>query len=271
MSPRSNRSASPCLLVLFPVEILEQIYLNSENLAFAVVNKQISQCLSTQPVRLRFCVRLFLHGYGPSRYEDRERAEFLGYTQTLVFRQPWFSNNFARKVQREVLRFQDVQEGTVDPLIYQDSRRVRAANLTEIPKELLLQRPWAPAKVKLIHRMLQWGAKILTEHEYILGRAMMNAIIEHSYLAVNLLSIYCRVPFHHKHFRAAILSGCDERIVEMIVGSNKRPPWPFIDPSDRRVYDRLMQMDRAGNPMGRQILEDISLRVDERGFTIASR
>ena len=269
MSSRSGGSASPCLLAIFPVEILEKIYLYSENPSFAVVNKQISRCLSSQSVRLQFCIRLFSYGCGPAPYAHIEAARILGRRQTLVFQQPWFSNNFARKVQREVLRLEEVQAGTVNP--YQGRRYVRVAVLTKIPRGLLLQKPWGPTKVKLIHRMLQWGATIPMRPQYIVRRAMMNAIIENIYQAVNLLHKSGKVPFHHKHFRAAIQGGCDKRIVEMMIESNKRQPRPFIDPSDRRTYVRVILMERAGDPMGRRILKDVSWRVNERDFTVASR
>ena len=269
MSSRRERSASPCFLENLPVEILIQIYLYSENPSFALVSKQISHSLSSQSIRLRFCVRLFSYGYGPSIYENKERAELLAHAQTLVFQQSWFSNNFARKVQREVQRLQKVQEGTVDPLRYKVSRYVRAACLTKIPGELLLQKPWGPAKVKLIRRLLRWGATIPTKPRSIARNAMMNAIVEHRYPAVNLLYKYGQVQFEHKHFRAAILGDCDKRIVEMIVESNNRRP--FIDPFDRRVYDQAMLMDQAGNPMVRQILRDVLRKANVQDLTAARR
>ena len=74
----------------------------------------------------------------------------------------------------------------------------------------------------------------------------MNAIVENKYLAVNLLYNYGQVRFHHKHFQAAVLGDCDKRVVEMMVESNNRQPQPFIDPFDRRIYDRAMLMDQAG-------------------------
>ena len=264
MSSRTGGSASPCLLESFPVEILAQIYLYSENPSFALVNKTISQGLSSQSTRLRFCVRLFSYGCGPSPYAKNKPAEILGRAQTLVFQQPWFSNNFARKVQRELQRFQQLRERTVDPIRYDFHGRVRAADLTGIPKELLLQKPWGPAKVKLIHRLLQWGATIPTRPKYIARNALMNAIVENKYLAVNLLHKYGEVSFHHKHFQAAILGDCDKRIVEMIVEANNSQPRPFINPFDRRIYDRAMLMDQAGNPMGRQLLKDVLWRGNER-------
>ena len=266
MSSRSTRSASPCLLEIFPVEILEQIYLYSENPSFALVNKQIFQCLSSQSTRLRFCVRLFSYGGGPAPYENNERAEILRHAQTVVFQQPWFSNNFARKLQREVLRLQKVPERIVDPRRYRATRRVRVVSLTQIPRELMLQKPWGPAKVKLIHRLLKWGAVIPTRPKYIARDAMMNAIVENKYLAVNLLYEYGKVRFHHKHFQAAILVDCDRRIVEMIIESSNSQPRPFLDPFDRRIYERAMLMESAGNPMGRQILKDVLWKGNEREF-----
>ena len=107
--------------------------------------------------------------------------------------------------------------------------------------------------------------------ESIARTAMMNAIVENKYLAVNLLYNYFQVPFHHEHFQAAVLGDCDKRIVEMIVESNKRQVLPFIDLFDGRIYDRAVLMQRAGNPMGRQLLTDVLWQRFERDFTLASR
>ena len=271
MSSRSYKSASQCLLEIFPVEILERIYLYSKNPSFAVVNRKISQFLSSQPVRIEFCVRVFFHGYHPSPYADNETSKLLERARNLVMRQPWFSNSFARELQREVLRRQKIRAGTADLLTYYRSGRVRAQYLTLIPKELLLQKPWGPAKVKLIHRLLQWGAMIPTRPKHAARSAIMNAIIENNYLAVNLLHNYCKERFVHKHFQAAVLGDCEKRIVEMIIDFNKRQRQPFINPFDPHIANKAKLMDQAGNPMGRQLLRDVLWKGFERDFAVASR
>ena len=234
MSSRSKRSASPYLLETFPEEILGQIYLYSENPSFALVNKRISRIIQA--------------------FRIRKRA------QSLVLRQPWFSNSFARKLQREVLRRKKAQRGRVNRLRYHRSRRVHLELLTRIPKELLLRKPWGPAKVKLIYRLLQWGAAIPKRPKHIADNAMMNAIVENKYLAVNLLHKYCQVRFIHQHFLAAVLGDCDKRIVEMIIGSNNSQPQPFINRYDHRIYGKAKLLDEAGNPLGRQLLKHVLWR-----------
>lgn len=273
MSSRSDMSASPCLLEIFPfpIEVLHRIYLYSENPALALVNKQFSQCLSSQFIRLQLCVRLFSYGFGPSLSQNTGPAEILGRAQTLVFQQPWFLNKFAREVQRELLRLWKVQMGVVDLPKHCPYGHVRAAFLTKIPRQLLLQKPWSAAKVKLIHRLLKWGAQIPTRPEHIRFDAMMNVIIEQKYLAVNLLYNYGHVQFHHKHFQAAVLHGCNKRIVEMIVESNNQQHAPFIDPFDEIIYNQAMLMWSAGDPMGRQLLTDVLWKGNKRGLTVATR
>ena len=256
MSSRTGGSASPCLLEIFPVEILERIYLYSENPSFAVVNKKISESLSSQSSRVQFCIRIFFT-YGPSPYADDETAKLRKGAQNLVLRSQWFSNSFARKLQREVLRLQKLQVGIINPINYHHHRRVRLEFPIRIPNELLLQKPWGPAKVKLIHRLWQWGAIIPMRPKYIADNAMMNAIVENQYLAVNLLRNYCKVLFNHQHFQAAVLGDCDKRIVEMIVGFNNSQPRPFINPFDYGIYKKAKLLDEAGNPMGRQLLKDV--------------
>lgn len=267
MSSRSVGPASPCLLELFPVEILSKIYLYSGNPSFACVSGHISRCLSSQFIQLQFCVRLFSYGPGPSPYENAEVARNLGRAQTLVFRQPWFSTNFARKVQHETMRLQKAHK---HPDWHPDSL-VRAAFLAQIPRELLLQKSWGQAKVKLLHRLLKWGAMLPIKPYNIQREAMMNAIIENKYRAVNLLHIYGKVHFYHKHFQTAVLHDCERRIIEMIVQTNNQDRMPFIDRFDERIYDHAMQLDQAGNPMGQLLLQDVLRRGNERNLAIRTR
>ena len=57
----------------------------------------------------------------------------------------------------------------------------------------------------------------------------------------------CQLRKRNMRFQAAVLGDCDKRIVKMMVESNNRQPQPFIDPFDRRIYDRAMLMDQAVN------------------------
>lgn len=274
MSSQSNRSALRYLLETFPADVLGQIYIYSKNPSFAVANKKISQCLSSQSIRIEFCIRTFPFEFAPPLYANSENTKVLNRAWNLILRQPWFSNNFARKLQREVLRRQKVQARRSYPRRarrHYPSHRVRLAYLTELPKELLLQKPWGPAKVKLIHRLLQWDAGIPTRPRHIADNAMMNAIVENNYPAVNILHKYGRVRFNHQHFRAALLGDCDKRIVEMILGFNNSQPQPFINRFDKQIYDRAKQMDQARNPIGRQLLKDVLWKGYERDLPVATR
>ena len=264
MSFQSVGSASPCLLETLPVEILSKIYFYSGNPSFALANKHISHCLSLPFIRLQFCVRLFSYGTGPSPYENNEVARNLGRAQTLVFQKSWFSNNFARKVQREIMRRQKARQGTVN---HPGSHpyRVCAAFLAQIPRELLLQKSWGQARIKLLHRLLKWGVHIFTRPDNIQREALMNAILENKFRAVSLLHTYGKVQFHHKHFQAAVLHNCERRIIEMIVEGNQNRR-PFIDLSDKSIYDHAMELDQAGNPMGRQLLDDVFGEGNERNL-----
>lgn len=274
MSSRSIGSALPCPLETFPVEILSKIYLYSGNPSFASVNRQISVCLSSQFIRLQFCVCPFRNGFGPLPHKNVEAARNLGRAQTLVFQQSWFSNNFARKVQREIMRLQKAQQGTVNDSGVHPDQHVRAAFFTEMPRELLLQKSWGQAKVKLLHRLLKWGVRLPLRPYNIQRQAMMNAILKNNYRAVNILHSHGGVHFHHRHFKVAVLYGCERRIIEMIVETNNKHRRPFIDTSDRRVYNRVMEWDQAGKPMGRQLLKDVFdvfRRGNERQHPVVTR
>ena len=261
MSSSNVGSASPCLLETLPLEILSKIYLYSGNPLFASVNKQISVCLSSQFIRLQFCVCLFRNGIGPLPNQNDEVARDLGRAQTLVFHQSWFSNNFARKVQREIMRLQKAQ-GTVNGSGVHPDQRVHAAFFAEMPRELLLQKSWGQAKVQLLHRLLKWGVRLPIRPHNIQRQAMMNAILKNNYRAVNVLHNHGGVRFHHRHFKVAVLHDCERRIVNMIKINNKGPKW-FIDPSDEMVYNRAMELYQAGDPKGRQLLKAVFRRWDE--------
>ena len=260
MSSPNVGSASPCLLDTLPLEILLKIYLYSGNLSLASVNKHISKCLSSQFVRIQFCVPLFWDPPDPSHFRNNEKV---GGAQTLVFQQSWFSNNFARKLQREIMRLQKARLGTVRDPEGHPCCRVRASSFAEIPSELLLQKSWGPTKVKLLHRLLHWGVRLTNKPYYIQREAMLNAILKNNYRAVNILHNHGGVNFHHEHFQAAVLRDCEKRIIEMIVESNNKHHSPFIDSSDKSVYNTLMEWDQVGNPIGRRILEDVFWRDKE--------
>ena len=264
MSSPNVGSASPCLLETLPLEVLTKIYLYSGNLSLASVNKHISKCLSSQFVRIQFCVPLFWDPPDPSPFHNNEAAKKVGRAQTLVFQQSWFSNNFARKLQREIMRLQKARLGTINHPEGRPYCRVRASFFAEIPRELLLQKSWGPTKVKLLHRLLRWGVRLPNKPYHIQPEAMLNAILKNNYRAVNILHNHGGVDFHHKHFQAAVLHDCERRIIEMILEDNDKHRRPFIDSSDKTVYNRLMEWDQARNPMGRQILEDVFWRENER-------
>lgn len=278
MSSPIGESAPPCLLETFPAEILEQIYLYSENPSFAFVTKQISQCLSSEFIQLQFCVPLFSVKSGVWGLGQEGNARIPGRTLALVFQQPWFSKKFARKVRREVKRLRNVQQERVDRStrhpdrsMHDPSRFFRADFLDEIPGGLLLGKPWDRAKVNFIRGLLNWGATIPTKPRSTAPAAMMYAIYERQYLAVELLHNTGKVCFDHRHFRAAIMNTCERRIVEMIVESNNNQPEPFIDPFDRRIYRWAMELEWDGDPMGRQILNDVLWKGNERELPVATK
>ena len=263
MSSPNVGSASPCLLETLPLEVLTKIYLYSGNLSLASVNKHISKCLSSQFVRIQFCVRLFWDPPDPSPFHNNEAAKKVGRAQTLVFQQSWFSNNFARKLQREIMRLQKARLGTVNHPEGRPYCRVRASFFAEIPRELLLQKSWGPTKVKLLHRLLRWGVRLPNKPYHIQREAMLNAILKNNFRAVNILHNHGGVCFHHKHFQAAVLHDCETRIVNMMMETNNNGPNWFIDPSDEMVYNRAMDLYQAGDPMSRQLLKAVFRRGDQ--------
>ena len=86
-------------------ELLEQIYVRSENVELPLINHHFHQSLSRNFIRVRFYVHIFYHGREPNGFY---LPDYVGVApvQTRIFQHKWFSNNLAKKVESEVIRLQ---------------------------------------------------------------------------------------------------------------------------------------------------------------------
>lgn len=104
---------------LLPIEVLEMIFIRSENLDMMFVNRQFHASCGSELVRLRFCAHVFYHGRErnkppiprcPSKKctPIRTFRTHMGMLQTRILRQKWFTADFAKRVEGMVTRLRKV-------------------------------------------------------------------------------------------------------------------------------------------------------------------
>jgi hypothetical protein len=143
-----------------PQELLEPIYVLSENVDLPLVNRHFHESLSNSFIRVQFCAKVLYYG---RKHEGFYFPEHLGLSslQTRIFQHKWFSDNLAKKVEKEVIRLQSGHERAnrlkggrrMSRLLPND--RVQVATGTAFPKELL-QGPWTQGKVRLCKDFLPY-------------------------------------------------------------------------------------------------------------------
>ena len=158
---------APDLQSLLP-EILEEIFVESENLSLPLTCRRFHLLLSKSVVRLHFCTHAFYKG-NPQRIKQSDFSRIV-HLQTKIFAQKWFTSDFSSKVETAVLKLQEPA--------YQ--KRVAEANLrnksstnswhspgknkvicsfgAQLPLQAL-SGPWTDEKVSFLHRLMRWNAK----------------------------------------------------------------------------------------------------------------
>ena len=250
---------APGLFGSLPKELLEKIFVRSQNVDLPMVSRHFYQSLSSNFIRLRFCTHVFYHGKEPDGFYTPDHVG-LAPVQTRIFRKKWFSNNFAKKVEREVLRLQSRDHLPMELPDGQqrcyDLHRVSVAFNTEIP-HVLIQGTWTNSKVKLCNRLIRWGA-VGSHRRDGISQGMTDAIAEQKPPAVRMLHERFRMPFTHENFRQAVFFGSNKDIVEMIVDAHANPPrgqLRFIDWDDEDVWHEGRCMVARENPQGQWLLD----------------
>ena len=188
-------------------------------------------------------------------------SQKLAHAQSKIFQQPWFTNAFAAKVQREVKQLQD-PEGTAGRTDSTKPHWVRVASMTKIPKKLL-QRPWTPSQVKLVRRLLRWKANMYHISPDFEDECMLQAVIAQNTAAVRLLRDVRHVEFNKSQKNAAITSGGNKAILELIMSSDKHMLSLIRLPIDERLLEWASCMVERRDPMGRPLLRVLLEKSNE--------
>ncbi|KAL2046162.1 hypothetical protein N7G274_001609 [Stereocaulon virgatum] len=246
------------LLGSLPQELLEPIYILSENVDLPLVNRHFHESLTNSFIRVKFCAKVLYYG---RKHEGFYFPDHLGLSslQTQIFQHKWFSDSLAKKVEKEVIRLQRGNEranrlkgGKRMPRLLPNDR-VQVAPGTAFPKELL-RGPWTPGKVKLCYRLSRWGVNVAPKQA--LSQGMIDAIAERNISAVRLLHNKLRLPFEPHHFKLAVVNGCDKVIVETMVQANANPRrgYKFISWDDPDVIQTARGMMGDGDQQGLWLL-----------------
>lgn len=209
MSSSQDRSV-PSLNNL-PPEILEKIFLESENLDLQKVSRRFYHIINDDIVLLQFCTKIFYEG---RLSEDVKVANL----QNSILSHPCFTSDFAARVEQAVLKLQepDLQKFATDKWVWNDcseQNQIRCANGTRLPRRLLLG-PWTNDNISLLDRLMRWEAIVSPDDRDAAGRGMTNAIMEARPKVVDLLRSY--VKLDQTYLKLAVLkAGCDISIVRM--------------------------------------------------------
>lgn len=233
-----------------PTELLEKIFIRSENLDMILINRQFYLSLRSEVARLRFCAHVFYHG----RDEEftplsgrRERSKpaptklsQMAILQTRILRQKWFTASFAKRLENEVARLQRQDYRELD---HQTRRRLAtsgryhsvsrsvnkihlACGVTWTPR--LVRGQWTDDELDPARRVAMWGLSILPDETMLLD-ATKDAIVKgnNSSAALDFLIRHSNVEleFEPEMLKLAIYSSCDISVVKRIYRS--------LDPSSR--------------------------------------
>ena len=103
MSPKSHITTIASFLAQFkaiaplsrlgemPAEILNIVFIHSENFALTLVNRYFHVALRDENTLFAFCLHMFLY-----RHEMRWKSHHVGQAQSAILRQKWFTARIAQ-------------------------------------------------------------------------------------------------------------------------------------------------------------------------------
>ena len=163
-----------------PTELLEEIYIFSENLSLSHVCRLFHTQLNTELTHMRFCTRIFFFG-NPKNLASGLVALSLTEQANIILAQKWFTYDFAKKMERAVLQVQEeeilyAKEGDnegdnsgafVLRLCPYTGRRVYKTGPNEITtaKQVylparLLHGPWTEFTRNFVYLLQDWGVSL---------------------------------------------------------------------------------------------------------------
>lgn len=226
MSQTQIQTRSAPTLSNIPPEILEEIFIHSENLALQTVCRRLYNILIQNVVLLRFCTKIF--------YEGRSlNCTYMAGLQTMVLARKWFTLEFSEKVENAVLKLQDeafnkmVVEKNLENDVaawsaqFYEKQMVHCALNTYLPRHLL-RRTWVNDSVNLLHRLMIWNAEANPRDVDAAQAGMWYAIhVGHRDAIELLLMLSIGLELDQEYYRRMILNGSwDRSIVKIFAREN---------------------------------------------------
>lgn len=293
----SSSDSSAVSLSKLPLEILEPIFILSENVALQHVCRRLYYVLNDDAVILRFCTRLFSnHGLieeaNVSVSHEKEMEDVLvnqekgmeitatlADAQSTVLSRKWFTLDFAARLEPEVLKMQDACQNRAAKLRNEPVPDYERYIFNLAPGALVPRRafrgPWTDYNVNFLKRLEDWGiirsrANLDAAHE-----GMECAIIEGRPDVVKLLEwLNCALDLTLKqeyYRQAVILGGCNRTIIEMFVRKDDPFAWhpQSIQMNDSQVMDWALSGAEAGGEDAIWLLEFIKKWERNQGISRA--
>lgn len=259
----TRKPASLSHLQTIPLEILEPIYIQSENLAFIYVCRRFYSALNVDNVRLRFCTNTFYRG-NPKRSQSDGASRI--HLQTAILSNKWFTLELSAQIENAVKKLQEREhrqkeaEAKAYSATHLDSWRsarahkVLCADGVTLPRRLLYG-PWTDDKINFLARLVRWNAKATSQDSGAAERGIQEAIMEGRPDVVILLSQpSIGIPLDMRLLRLAVLKGgCNKSIVKMFAAFASGAP--DVDWSDRRLWAWALKKADEGDEKGLWLLE----------------
>ncbi|KAI9783238.1 MAG: hypothetical protein M1839_004078 [Geoglossum umbratile] len=165
---RSSRVSQLSLLERLPTELLQSIFVLSDNLQLPLASPILAQLLSSRHVYTALCSRAF-----PAHTDEHDDPDL----QSALLRQPWFTLEFLEAMTQR----RGLSRGAGFPELRFQSARVPAR---------LVSAPWTEEKMEMLEKLLAYNAQVdwfntTTGEEAEQG--LRDAILEGCIRAVRLL------------------------------------------------------------------------------------
>lgn len=230
------------------------------------VNRYFNAVLSSEWVRLRFCAYVLYHAHPDIASDDNIYAK-LSRLQSQMFCQRWFSFDFARKLEVEVLRLQEPSlagrerarsldvsvEGPSKPEYIKNEVRCGCSKIPNV----FLKTPWTKNKAKLCRLLVSWGAPIRCRREF-LKQSLNDAVEEGNSRALKVLVENCGLKLTHAMFKTAILSRWNRIIIEALVFLDVMRGKTFIQWDDEELRGWAKQMAEEGDAKAQWLVKVLS-------------
>ena len=271
-------SASPPILQSLPPEIVEKIFVQSENFSLSIVSRRLYSILSKPVVRLHFCTHIFYWG-NPKRLTQTNFSRMKN-LQTEILAQTWFTNEFSSKVEKAVLALQEsaYQKSVAEANMYNEThsdswhspgKNKVTCDFVRLPRHAL-SGPWTNDNINFLHRLMRWNARRGTADGDMAEKGMRAAILEGKPEPVKLLSEpQIGVELDQELLQLAVIAGgCNRAIVKIFVYAALEDE-SLIYWQDKKLLKWARQKTKEGDEKGQwlsQLLDTEGEEVSEDEF-----